>query len=135
MRNRYVLLGDLVALAICALGAFVLRLDWFFTRSPEYTAAFLFLLVASLLVKPPVFQLFGLYRRYWRYASIRELLLVLIGTIMASAILAVVVAIGVQFQALPFFPRSILAIDWLLTVASVGGIRVSVRLISETVAR
>ena len=135
MRNRYVLLGDLVALAICALGAFVLRLDWFFTRSPEYTAAFRFLLVASLLVKPPVFQLFGLYRRYWRYASIRELLLVLIGTIMASAILAVVVAIGVQFQALPFFPRSILAIDWLLTVASVGGIRVSVRLISETVAR
>src|SRR5688500_18863529 len=48
MRNRYVLLADLVALAICALGAFVLRLDWFFTRSPEYTAAFRFLLVASL---------------------------------------------------------------------------------------
>jgi len=31
--------------------------------------------------------------------------------------------------------KSIFAIDWLLTVASVGGIRVSVRLISETVAR
>jgi FlaA1/EpsC-like NDP-sugar epimerase len=47
----------------------------------------------------------------------------------------VVVAIGLQFEALPFFPRSILAIDWLLTVACVGGVRVSVRLISETVAR
>ena len=130
MRNRYVLVADLLALTICALGAFVLRLDWFFTRSPEYTAAFRFLLIASLLVKPVVFQLFGLYRRYWRYASIRELLLVMLGTVVASAILAVVVAVGLQFEALPFFPRSILAIDWLLTVASVGGIRVSVRLIS-----
>jgi hypothetical protein len=44
MRNRYVLLADLGAIALCMLGAFVLRLDWFFTRSPDETAAFLYAL-------------------------------------------------------------------------------------------
>ena len=35
MRNRYVLVADLVAIALCLLGAFVLRLDWFFTQSAD----------------------------------------------------------------------------------------------------
>jgi FlaA1/EpsC-like NDP-sugar epimerase len=133
MRNRHVLVADLAALFVCALGAFVLRLDWFFTRSPEYTAAFRFFVVAALVVKPPIFFVFGLYRRYWQYASVRELLLVLVATIGAGATIAVVVALGIQFNALPFFPRSILAIDWLLTMIAIGGIRVSPRLVGESV--
>jgi hypothetical protein len=63
MRNRYILLADLVAIVLCAVGAFVLRLDWFFTRLPEYTAAFRFFLVAALVVKPTILYAFGLYPR------------------------------------------------------------------------
>ena len=66
MRNRYILLADLGAIALCMLGAFVLRLDWFFTRSPDETAAFLYALGTGLLAKPVVFHAFGLYRRYCR---------------------------------------------------------------------
>jgi hypothetical protein len=42
MRNRFVLAADLAVIALSVLGAFVLRLDWFFGRQPEYTAAFRF---------------------------------------------------------------------------------------------
>ena len=84
MRNRYVLAADMVAIVLCLVGAFVLRLDWFFQRQPEYTAAFNFALVASVLVKPIVYYAFGLYRRYWRYAGLPDLLVIFLA-VSASA--------------------------------------------------
>ncbi len=131
MRNRYVLLADLGAIALCMFGAFVLRLDWFFTRSPDETAAFLYALGTGLLAKPVVFHAFGLYRRYWRYAGAADAVVVVLAVSAASAALAMLVALGVIAGLVPFFPRSILAIDWLLTLACVVGLRLSVRLLAE----
>jgi FlaA1/EpsC-like NDP-sugar epimerase len=134
VRNRYVLAADLAAIALSLLGAFVLRLDWFFQQQPQYTAAFNFAIVASLLVKPLVFYGFGLYRRYWRYAGLTDLLVIFLAVSASAAAVALVVAAGVLLGFVPFFPRSILAIDWLLTLACVGGIRLSIRLVSESKA-
>ena len=132
MRNRYVLAADLLAIVLCLLGAFVLRLDWFFQRQPEYTAAFNFALVAALVVKPIVYFAFGLYRRYWRYAGLPDLLVIVLAVSASAAAVALVIAGGIMAGVVPFFPRSILALDWLLTLACVGGIRVSIRLLSES---
>ncbi len=132
MRNRYVLAADLLAVVLCLVGAFVLRLDWFFQRQPEYTAAFRFALVAAIVVKPIVFYAFGLYRRYWRYAGLPDLLVIFLAVSASAAAVALVVAFGIMGGIVPFFPRSILAIDWLLTLACVGGIRLSIRLLSES---
>ena len=88
MRNRYVLVADLFAIALCLLGAFVLRLDWFFTQSADLTRAFAYAVVAGVLAKPAVFHAFGLYRRYWRYAGLSDLLVVVTAVSAASAILA-----------------------------------------------
>src|SRR4051812_33772198 len=131
MRNRYVLLADLGAIVLCMLGAFVLRLDWFFTRSPDETAAFLYALGTGLVAKPVVFHAFGLYRRYWRYAGTADAVVAVIAVSAASAVLALLVALGVIAGIVPFFPRSIFAIDWLLTLACVVGLRLSVRLLAE----
>jgi FlaA1/EpsC-like NDP-sugar epimerase len=131
IRNRFILVADIVAILLSVLGAFVLRLDWFFTRSPEYIGSFQLSLIAALVIKPPVFFFFGLYQRYWKYAGVRDLLLVILAESAASALLALVVSVALQFEIIPFFPRSILAIDWLLAVACLAGIRLSVRLIFE----
>jgi FlaA1/EpsC-like NDP-sugar epimerase len=131
LRNRYVLLADLAAICLAVFGAFVLRLDWTFMREPNYFEAFVFCLIAAAVVKPPVFHAFGLYRRYWRYAGVRDVLLVVLAESAASVLLAIGVSVGLQLSLLPFFPRSILAIDWLLAVACLAGIRLSVRLIAE----
>jgi FlaA1/EpsC-like NDP-sugar epimerase len=131
MRNRYLLLADLGAIALCMLGAFVLRLDWFFTRAPGDTAAFLYALGTGVVAKPIVFHAFGLYRRYWRYAGTADAVVVVIAVSAASAVLAVLVALGVIAGVVPFFPRSIFAIDWLLTLACVVGLRLSLRLLAE----
>jgi len=131
MRNRYVLVADLFAIGLCLLGAFVLRLDWFFTQSADLTTAFVYAVVAGVLAKPAVFHAFGLYRRYWRYAGMADLLVVLTAVSVASAILALLVALGVMAGIVPFFPRSVLAIDWLLTLACVAGVRLSQRIVAE----
>jgi len=131
MRNRFVLAADLAAIALSVLGAFVLRLDWFFGRQPEYTAAFRFFLGAAIVLKPLVLYAFGLYSRYWRYAGVKDLQVVILAVSAASTVGAFAVAMAVIAQAVPFFPRSILAIDWLLTLAGVAGIRFSIRLLGE----
>jgi FlaA1/EpsC-like NDP-sugar epimerase len=131
MRNRYVLAADTAAIALSVLGAFVLRLDWAFTRSPEYTATFTFVLIAALAIKIPVFFFFGLYSRYWRYAGVRDLAIVILAEFAASALLALAVSVALQLSIIPFVPRSVLAIDALLAVACLAGIRLSIRMIAE----
>ena len=128
LRNRQVLLLDLPAIALAVFGAFVLRLDWFLTG---FTALFWPCLLCALLLKPPVFFAFGLYGRYWRYASVREFLEILVGVSAASVALALAVMAGIAVEIFPGFPRSILFIDWLITLWLVGGIRLSMRLLSE----
>jgi FlaA1/EpsC-like NDP-sugar epimerase len=129
MRNRYILLADLFLIAACALGAFVLRLDWFFEG---YQTGFLIFLVVSLIVKPPVFFVFGLYRRYWRYASTDDLVAVLLAVSASSVIVAATMAMILLTHTVFGFPRSVLFIDWLLTLACATGLRLSVRLIAES---
>ena len=132
MRNRYVLAADLAAIALCVVGAFVLRLDWFFGRQPEETRAFQFFLASALFVKPLVFHGFGLYSRYWQYAGVRDLFVVTLAVSAASAAAAFAVAVALMAGIVPFFPRSIPAIDWLLTLAGITGIRFSIRLVADS---
>ncbi len=128
MRNRYVLLGDLPLISIAAFGAFALRFDWVFVRyRPEF---FAFLLVA-LAVKPVVFYTFGMYTRYWRYATANDLLAVSLAVSAASVVMAAYVGIGRAMGLVGDFSRPVLLIDWLLSMALVGGLRMSARVIGE----
>ncbi|OGT26134.1 MAG: hypothetical protein A2Z17_02870 [Gammaproteobacteria bacterium RBG_16_66_13] len=130
VRNRFLLAADLLLIVTSALASFALRLDIgpvFLNYLPR---AWLMVAVA-LLVKPTVYYLFGLYRRYWIYASVRELQLIFVATTTASVVVALFVILLVPVVGLPGFPRSVLGIDWLLSLFSVGGIRLSVRLLAE----
>ncbi|MGB8252601.1 MAG: nucleoside-diphosphate sugar epimerase/dehydratase [Anaerolineaceae bacterium] len=130
IRNRYVLAGDVLLILISVLGSYVLRL--------ELGAAFLFyfpsalwLMGTSLLIKPIVYYLFGLYRRVWIYASIQEMKIIALAVTTASIVVSLVmVAMFVQGFFIGF-PRSVLIIDWLLSLAFVGGLRFSMRLVAE----
>lgn len=132
MRNRYVLIIDLLTIPLCVLGAFVLRLDWRFFQALEYERPFWLFLLSALAVKPLVYAGFGLYRRYWRYASTPELTALLLGVSAATMVMGAVTAIALLTQVIGTFPRSILAIDWLLSLATVAGARLSIRLLAES---
>lgn len=130
IRNRTLLLADLVLIIAAVLASFALRLD----LGPiflAYLPAASVMIALALSIKPVVYYLFGLYRRYWVYASTREMLTIALATATASGAVAVGIMIVILLGGLRGFPRSVLAIDWLLSLISVGGLRLSVRLLAE----
>jgi FlaA1/EpsC-like NDP-sugar epimerase len=129
MRNRYVLLADLLAIAAAALGAFVLRFDWqFFDDHFEFRPY----LLAALLVKPVIFYLFGMYSRYWRYTSISDLRVVALAIFGSSAAMGLFVGVAATLGAMLGLSRAVVVIDSLLTLVAVCGIRLSIRVIGES---
>jgi FlaA1/EpsC-like NDP-sugar epimerase len=128
MRNRYLLAADLPLIACAAIGAFTLRFDWLFFQSrPE----FLSFLIAALLIKPVVFYGCGLYARYWRYATVRDLLAVVIAVSVATCALSVLLVAALALQFIVEFSRSVMFTDWCLSILLIGGVRISVRVLGE----
>ena len=126
-----VMLGDLFIIVVSALGSFALRTD----LGPlfvYYLPQALWLMGISLIIKPLVYYSFGLYRRMWIYASTKELKLIVVAVTSASVIVSLVIILLRAFEVLPYFPRSTLLIDWLLSLVLVGGFRFSLRVIGET---
>ena len=132
MRNRYVLLCDVPIVGIAAYAAFALRFDWLF---PLHRPEFLPFLFAALVVKPVVFLALGMYSQLWQYASVRDLLAVLIAVSVSSVAMSALVAAGVLSGTIFEFSRAVLVIDWLLTLCGTGGLRMAVRLAAENRSR
>jgi FlaA1/EpsC-like NDP-sugar epimerase len=130
VRNRYFVLADLLLTSLSATLGFAIRLDVpLFWSHLSLCVSFVLMAMA---IKPPVYYFLGLYRRYWRYASVHEAVGILGATALSSAILAVLV-LGLFLPLGWFnrFPRSALVIDWLLSLFFIGGIRFSVRFLGE----
>lgn len=131
IRNRYVLIGDLVLIVVSVLGSYALITEWG-ARFFFYLPSAYWMLGVALVVKPVIYSLFGLYRRVWMYASMQELKVIVVAVTAASVFVSlgmVLLAIGGAFYG---FPRTILVIDWLLSILMVGGLRFSLRLMAET---
>jgi FlaA1/EpsC-like NDP-sugar epimerase len=128
MRNRYILLADLPIIALAALGAFVLRFDWFFR---SFQREFILYVIAAIVLKPMVFHVFRMYGRYWRYASIQDFIALGLAVSTASLVMAIVVGCALVIGVVENFARSVVLIDWLLTLVATGAVRVSVRIVGE----
>ena len=130
LRNRYFLLADLLLVALAAAASFYLRLDA--GGVARYRDTLIVVIVLAILIKPPVFYFFGLYRRYWRYASVDDLLRIVFAVSTAFLVTAILeILILPLWLGYPSVPRSIPIIDWLLTLALVGGVRFAVRLLAR----
>jgi len=131
VRNRYMLIGDILLTAICVLASYVLRLE-LVVIFPTYLKSVLWMIGVAVVVKPLVYYFFGVYRRVWRYASIRELVLLLSAVSVASVAVSSIMIGLYALKAFVGFPRSVLAIDWLLSFLLIGAFRFSLRILSES---
>jgi FlaA1/EpsC-like NDP-sugar epimerase len=128
VRNRYILLADLPLIAIAAFGAFALRFDWLFL---QYRPEFAVYVLAAVILKPLAYFPFGMYSRYWRYGTAQDLIAIVWAVSASSVVMAVFVSVGRATGHVPSFARPVLMIDWLLTLALAGGLRMSVRIIGD----
>ena len=131
IRNRYLLLLDLFMIAVAVLSALALRVElgplFFFYLPFAY-----WVIGVALIIKPLVYFSFGMYRRMWVYASIKELRLITLAVTVASIAVYAVVVVLYSFKLFHGFVRSVFIIDWLLSILLAGGIRFLPRLIAES---
>lgn len=128
LRNRHIFALDVLAWCFAAPLALALRLDGF-AEHPKYLVALVVYLAVAIPLRAAIFRAFGLYARYWRYASIDELILITSAIIVATAPLVVLFSVFVpltNWLGNPL-PRSVPLIDGGLVLATASGVRFSIR--------
>ncbi|MCB1718243.1 MAG: polysaccharide biosynthesis protein, partial [Candidatus Competibacteraceae bacterium] len=131
-RNRHFFALDVLILSVTPLIALLLRIDQL-TGVAFYQPVLIVYTLSALTLRLFIFYRSGLYARYWRFASLDELLLVAAAVCIASTVLffgfsilaPLLLADGPSWRLLP---RSIPLVDGLLALLFVGGNRLSVRL-------
>jgi FlaA1/EpsC-like NDP-sugar epimerase len=128
LRNRYFLMLDVLALLFIPALALTLRLDSL-SWGPQFGQALILYTIVALLIRVPIFYSLRLYRRYWCYAGVNDLMLVLIAVGLSTTVLTVVFA-GAQASLARYglaSPRTLPLLDGMLTCLIVGGSRLGLR--------
>ena len=127
LRNRHLIIWDILAQPLVVLAAFALRLDWH-DLGGYWDGAFYYALLSAAVV-PSVFYVLGMYRRYWRYASLIEVVLIVIGSLLATLMSAVIFFLLLAPAGfVPGIPRSIPFISFFLLVLATAIPRYLMRL-------
>jgi FlaA1/EpsC-like NDP-sugar epimerase len=86
--------------------------------------------LGALIIRLFIFHRFQLYRRYWRFASIDDLIQISVAITTATLLIAVLFII-IRWIYFIVFPRSVIIIDGILTLILVGGVRFSIRAVDQ----
>lgn len=129
-RNRHFFVLDLVLLPLCAYASYVIRLDAL--PGARWWPGMGLLAVTVMVTTPLVFRRAGIYARFWRYASIDELLL------LAGAWSVTVVVAGLMSWLTHrlwmdewIVPRSIPLILFLVGLVAIAGPRLAMRVLAR----
>lgn len=126
LRNRYFAFGDLIMLVGAAYVSYVLRLERLDLET--FWAGFFVFTVMAVAITMLIFWRVRIYSRYWLYASIEEVLL-LIGSATVASLIVGGLSVAVSYL-LPdnvSIPRSIPFIYLLLSIAVTAGPRLALR--------
>lgn len=118
-----ILLADITLLVLCYVSAYAIRFEG--SIAPVYQQQIITTLLPLLAIKVCCFFAFELYRGMWRYAGIRDLVNIVKGALCSMLIFVGYLAIFRHFEGVS---RGVVVIDFLLTVISIGGFRLLVRL-------
>ncbi|HZN03525.1 MAG TPA: hypothetical protein VFD06_08030, partial [Candidatus Polarisedimenticolia bacterium] len=130
LRRLLLPLGDLLAVVAANLVAAALRFEFDPSQIQQGDHHILEVMALDLLVTPIVFRLCGLYRAYWKYAGLDDLVR-LARAVAVRALTLVVVIYGWDVQGAS---RAILILASVLLVAFAGGIRLLPRFTQEMTA-
>lgn len=131
-QRRELILGcEILLMGLAYYVSFLLRFD--FHLSQTYFTVFLHTLPILLLVKFVIFYWVGLFRGWWCYAGVNDLWDISKAAAISSPLVYVLV-ICIFDNSFPY-PRSVLIIDFVLTIVLMGQARFAVRLWSENAVK
>src|SRR6266567_1159641 len=121
--------AQLCGFLIAGITAFLLRFEFSIPR--KMLPALWIGTGVWVLTKAVVFHLFGLGHGMWRYFNTRDLLRVAKANVVASSIASVALMTACPVS----FPRSVLIVDFLVSMLFSAGMRVSTRMAMEVASR
>ncbi|HUO52823.1 MAG TPA: nucleoside-diphosphate sugar epimerase/dehydratase [Gemmatimonadaceae bacterium] len=127
VRRALVVLFHVALVTLSYWLAFQLRFD--FRTRPGEIDTFLLTLGPLLFARLGAFAYFRLFSGWWRYVGMRDLVALLKATAASSVIFTTAL---VLFGRTPGYPRSVLAIDAVLTMMMIGGARFALRALRES---
>lgn len=130
IRNRHVLIVDLICIILIGFGAYLIRFEHSYMYT-KYTPVMMRMMAVSIIVKPILYRHFGLYSRLWTHAGIPEAALILLAVTVASATVSAIMLIISRWFGQLGVPRSIVVIDLLCSLFAVGGVRFMIRYIHD----
>lgn len=128
LRNRHFFLLDILVLLFIPTIVLTLRLDGF-SWWPQFGGALFFFTLVALVIKLSIFYGLGLYHRYWRYAGVNDLTLILVAVGLSTLVLS---GLFIGFHDilgrynLAMF-RTVPVVDGMLTCLVTGGLRLGLR--------
>lgn len=95
-----------------------------------YFSIFIITLPVVVLIKFVVFYFFSVYKSSWRYPGVFDLVNIIKASTASTLVLGLFLYLFFAFQK-TLFPRSIIILDWLLTIIVIGGAKLFLRIIRE----
>ena len=117
-KKRYIFFLDFHIIFISYLLAFLLRLDFQLQDNDFRILLLTFPLV--FFTKLGFYILFNIYKIYWRYTSVKDLISIIKISTLSNIVYGVLIYLIFQFEG---FPRSVVIIDWFIFIMLLGGIR------------
>ncbi len=117
---------DTILVSVAYISAYLLRFEG--TIPTQYARIIAESLPVIIGVKLTLFYALGVYRREWRYAGLLDVM-----TLVRAAVVASVVCVAALFllTGLRGYSRSVFALDWVLTVGLLAGMRISIGMLEE----
>ncbi len=82
-------------------------------------------------LRPVIFYFTGVYKRIWRYATIKDYFHFGFSLLLGSLIIAAVTLVWLYPSYMETFPRSLLAIETILSLVFLGGLRISLKILEH----
>lgn len=128
--KRRILIGihDLVMTAVAVAAAFWLRLSDDLVPGTQFFDDMLVAVVITVPMALTTYQICGLYKGIWRYASVQDLL-----NIVRAATILTVLLVGIDFFARGHvvIPRSVVILFWFVLIVLLGAPRMMYRVFRE----
>ena len=112
---------DSALIVTCLLAAFSIRLGYWFWPNDDL----MLVIIGAPIIAAPIFIRFGLYRAVIRYIGFKALWAI----INAVSLYALIWGVIGFMAALDGIPRSVIIINWILSLMAIGGLRIIARLI------
>ncbi len=129
-RRLFEVMLDFVLISAAYYISYLLRFE-----GPEYAANFKIFLKSLPIViaaKYACFSIMGVYRGFWRYTGIPELVTYMKAVTLGSVLSVLLILLAYRFIS---FSRAVFIIDWFLLFVFVAGTRLSFRIIGESAKR